>query len=392
MQYVGETKREVKIRIRDHVNSIEKPEEATCRILANHFNNPCCNQGFTAQIIEKIEDVDNDPDNNSITRKKNEDYWIKELRTRYPYGLNATMDQEKDDRSKFGCFNRRDQTTKPSQRRRKPKTKRFYKAKDLLDGWKNIYGINPRHARKVAFRKTLQLPKKILKDLDIMLNEATTDHCLDDMVLDLVTYKLEEPILKKKKEFTSRMIIHYSNKIMETINLSRILNNGEVKGKWPNNVHIRYMIPAITFTYDNQIGSRFFNYRQCLEEWKMDLFLQDLHDQIQCGCTNSTFCDPHHGHIMTGDLRIIDNPKVRRIMELGPKFREPQSLDRQKCRNDVEEAVEEYTNKIAEKSKITASTFKEWKELFMKKYDDAMRTTNTTCLQQPDESLILRRA
>ena len=32
-----------------------------------------------------------------------------------------------------------------------------------------------------------------------------------------------------------------------------------------------------------------------------------------CLCSESRFCDPHHQHIVTGDLRIVENQKLRKL-------------------------------------------------------------------------------
>ena len=37
----------------------------------------------------------------------------------------------------------------------------------------------------------------------------------------------------------------------------------------------------------------------------------------QCGCA-----DPHHDHIITGGLLIIKNNKSRKLLTMGPKYRE----------------------------------------------------------------------
>ena len=38
-----------------------------------------------------------------------------------------------------------------------------------------------------------------------------------------------------------------------------------------------------------------------------------------------------HGHIVTGDLRFIENRKLRKLMSKGPNFREPRFLNFNKC-------------------------------------------------------------
>ena len=55
-----------------------------------------------------------------------------------------------------------------------------------------------------------------------------------------------------------------------------------------------------------KIGSTVFNYKDVVDnviasDWKYDT-------SNACSCSKSEFCDPHHGHIVTGDL-IIENSR-----------------------------------------------------------------------------------
>ena len=34
----------------------------------------------------------------------------------------------------------------------------------------------------------------------------------------------------------------------------------------------------------------------------------------QCDCADSSFCDPYHKHIIRGDLQIIKNNKLRKLL------------------------------------------------------------------------------
>ena len=43
-------------------------------------------------------------------------------------------------------------------------------------------------------------------------------------------------------------------------------------------------------------------------------------------CKNSNFTNQHHGHILTGDLRIIENDKLRKVISKGPNYKEPKKL------------------------------------------------------------------
>ena len=85
-------------RFNSHRRGINQPEKhGTCKILSQHFNKGICKgSSFEVQIIEKLEGSGR-TERGAIdvkicrTRRKREDFWMKTLRTVYPYGLNDRM-------------------------------------------------------------------------------------------------------------------------------------------------------------------------------------------------------------------------------------------------------------------------------------------------------------
>ena len=41
----------------------------------------------------------------------------------------------------------------------------------------------------------------------------------------------------------------------------------------------------------------------------------------ECDCDDSFFCNPHHKHIITKDLQIITNIKLRKPLAKGPNHK-----------------------------------------------------------------------
>jgi hypothetical protein len=82
MQYVGETRQKFASRMNNHRSNIISKAEI---LIYQHFNGPCTMNHFFAQPIEKII---GDGLKTTQLRKKRETFWIKELRTMFPYGLN----------------------------------------------------------------------------------------------------------------------------------------------------------------------------------------------------------------------------------------------------------------------------------------------------------------
>ena len=53
----------------------------------------------------------------------------------------------------------------------------------------------------------------------------------------------------------------------------------------------------------------------------------DSMNNLPCNCTTSPFTDPNHGHIVTGDIPIVQNNKLRKLLCKGSKYREPVSIN-----------------------------------------------------------------
>ena len=48
---------------------------------------------------------------------------------------------------------------------------------------------------------------------------------------------------------------------------------------------------------------------------------------------------PAAGHIMTGNLKIISDSRIRYIVSKGPKYRFPSRIDFKKCREEIASAL-----------------------------------------------------
>ena len=44
-------------------------------------------------------------------------------------------------------------------------------------------------------------------------------------------------------------------------------------------------------------------------------------------CMESKFCYEPHGHVITGDLRVIENARLRELVAKGLKYREPDRVN-----------------------------------------------------------------
>ena len=75
--------------------------------------------------------------------------------------------------------------------------------------------------------------------------------------------------------------------------------------------------------------------------------------------------DPHHEHIITGDLRVVENDKLRQLLGKGPNYREAQTINFTKCKEEIESALESSIESLATKYSIAPEELSPWKNKVM---------------------------
>ena len=141
-----------------------------------------------------------------------------------------------------------------------------------------------------------------------------------------------ESKLHKKKELKPTLRehpknickIYFHNKGVEMINLPRILKDERVIHTIPN--FVNWVSPLITYTLRDSLSKKIFNFNKFVRSVNVDEFVRD-ETILPCECHDSPFKDNHHQHIVTGDLNIIHNTKLRKLIAKGPKYRVPQRIN-----------------------------------------------------------------
>ena len=143
-------------------------------------------------------------------------------------------------------------------------------------------------------------------------------------ILDLIDSKLykPKPTKAKKSPPTNICRVFYSSKAIERINLPKILHDPCILKAIPS-VAKKFETPTVIFKLSQTIGSKIFNFNKFVRNLNVEEFLKD-NNTLPCNCKNSQYIDKHHGHIMTGDVRIIHDNKLRQLFTEGRKYREPE--------------------------------------------------------------------
>ena len=62
--------------------------------------------------------------------------------------------------------------------------------------------------------------------------------------------------------------------------------------------------PTVTYKLGKTIRNKISNYKEAVNSIYVDGNVSFYLITVQCDCTDTSFCDPHHKHTITGDLRI----------------------------------------------------------------------------------------
>ena len=122
-------------------------------------------------------------------------------------------------------------------------------------------------------------------------------------------------------------------------------------------------MPFPTYKLDAPIRNTILNYKDAINSIHIDIDedISIVQNLPSCECSSSPFCDPHHKHIVTGDLRIIENLKLRWLFSKGPSYREAKAFNLKKCKDSITTSLDDAILKLSERYKLDLAFFTNWK-------------------------------
>ena len=89
----------------------------------------------------------------------------------------------------------------------------------------------------------------------------------------------------------------------------------------PSNFNISD-IPMVVYNLNPSIRLTLLSYKQFVLHLNIDEFLKDP-NSIKCCCCDkydNSFINNHYGHIITGNLNIVNNERLRQLISKGPNI------------------------------------------------------------------------
>ena len=144
------------------------------------------------------------------------------------------------------------------------------------------------------------------------------------IILDTAQYRLFRPVhsdILSTDTKTHFIRLDFINKGIDAVNLPSILRSKSVIETVPTYFKEKQP-PIISYTYTKTIANKIFNFSSILS----DLDYHQYHNNpSQCECNTSSHLYQPYGHVITGELSIIPNFKLRDLIAKGPKYRAMQS-------------------------------------------------------------------
>ena len=205
--------------------------------------------------------------------------------------------------------------------------------------------------------------------------------------LDIITARVWKPpdIPKHKLPSKHRLKVNFSNKGIDFLNLPKILNDPELTRLLPS--AFNKQAPMVVFELNKCIRSKIFNHKKTIQDLDVDEFLANP-SILPCCCADSPFRDNHHGHIISGDLRIVESNKLRKLLTKGPKFRESERICWHGARKSILSGINESICQWSNSLRVHASLFDEWKGVFLQRVDKNISSLKTR-IRPRDSSKIL---
>ncbi|GFS88799.1 hypothetical protein NPIL_24231 [Nephila pilipes] len=85
----------------------------------------------------------------------------------------------------------------------------------------------------------------------------------------------------------------------------------------------------------------------------------------QCACVcdrYGDYVDEYHGHVVTGDLNLVNDEKLRNIMKRGTDYRLSPTGSNYIAKNEIFNDLDDFIIKIAIKYYMPYEAFKEFKD------------------------------
>ena len=235
-----------------------------------------------------------------------------------------------------------------------------------------VHSIN-KHCRMLLMNLKIPDVRKLVIHVSKLLNSELVKYNYNQFLLfvirDLCLYRLTIKQKEKSKKNLKYIMITHVNGLIEEINMNKITKSEDSLDKFPGDKE--YILNTGTsYKYSKTIRNKVTNYSNVAKN--VDL-------PAQCKCMDYIqYIDIHHGHVITGNINIIDNVEIRQLLHKGLNFREKQPHNLKKAQASVQSGIDKFIGDCSVTLKINLKIFSPWKKFILQKVMDDLAKKNNT--------------
>jgi len=377
-QYVGQTTQRLHIRVSGHRNNIKNNR----KIIGRHFAQE--GHHMSIQVIEKMYRVQGENDS-AFTQRilERESYWMRELGTIFPYGLNdhvrgvGCMSGQQNQSRHVGLLLNNHKRSRRSHGHKKKNSLNIHKHVNISH-LKNLHNLpdGPHRVRTALFSVPLSLLSSLLQLSQDAYIRQTIPQQLYGFITDTAYCRLYRPVRTGFHEPENRYFfkVHFRDKGIEHIRVSSLFHDKHISNYIPNYFKDTSQ-PIISYTYSKPIATKIFNHSQSAKEFNPMLQIMNKYNDL-CLCDSEEFSGFIYepcGHIITGNLAIIDNLQLRNLVSKGPKYREPRRISWEADRNILYDALDDYAKRWVKREEAEEDALSDWLEAMKTKIDSRIK-------------------
>ena len=204
-----------------------------------------------------------------------------------------------------------------------------------------------------------------------------------EVIVDLTDYKtgVTKTLKKEKKKRGQVWGLEFVNPGLNQLVLERILKKPKVSNCIPTFFEEKEV--EVSYTYVPTIRKKILNYKKVLEE-TAHLSLEE----IPCLCKGHVFTHGKLGHVCTGDLEIIGNSPLKRLLERGPKYRERKATDWKEVQEEVVSSLDRLVSQWSKKEEVVEDALQAWKDEVKRKVVKEIDRLSKTIPPDPGNSIL----
>ena len=228
---------------------------------------------------------------------------------------------------------------------------------DMIEKPEGVHKINTK-LFSISFPQFRGLQELALESTNFDYSSA--EHRVTAIILDIANYRLFRPVrsdilVEKPKHFIK---IKFLNKAVDAINLPALLQSTSVIDKIPIYFGDKEP-PIVSYEYTSTVASKIFDFAPALSNLNVSEYLSNPQT---CQGKESKFCYEPHGHVITGDLRVIENDRLRELVAKGPKYREPNRVNWKATETMFLESIDLYATNWSKREQVDLKYLSEWKD------------------------------